>query len=153
MPLPTITNARTPAHDLPYLFPGQSQKEAFVNEAFARLDALIQPVVLEERVAPPADPQAGDCYLVADGASGTWAGHDAALAVWTESHWLFTPPREGARAYDLASGCFVSFSASVGWQRIAAPAPPIGGPTQDAEARAAIAAILAALRSAGIFSA
>lgn len=153
MPLPTITSARSPAHELPYLFPGQAQKEAFVNEAFARLDALLQPVAIEERAAPPAGPAPGDSYLVADPASGAWTGQERALAVWAENQWLFCPPREGARLFDLASGALALFSAAEGWQRIAAPAPPLGGATQDGEARAAIAALVAALRAAGIFSA
>lgn len=153
MPLPTLTTARTPAHELPYLFPGQSQKEAFVNEAFARLDALVQPIVIGERADPPAAPLPGDCYLLADAASGAWAGKARALAVWAENQWLFLPPREGARVHDLASGSMVSFSAGEGWRRIAAPAPPTGGATQDDEARAAIAAVVAALGAAGIFSA
>ena len=153
MPLPTITSHRTPCHGLPYLFPGQAQKEVFVNEALARLDALMQPVVLEERTTPPAEPDPGDCYLLSDAASGAWAGHGRALAVWAESQWLFLPPREGARVFDLASGALALFTETGGWQRIASPAPPAGGATQDAEARAAIAAIVAGLRAAGVFSA
>lgn len=153
MPIPAITSARTPVYSLPYLFSGQSQKEAFVNEAFARLDALLQPVVLEERAMPPAEPSAGDCYLLTEDPGGAWAGHGRAIAVWAENQWLYAGPREGARVYDLASGTWVLFGAAEGWQRIAAPALPIGGATQDAEARGAIAAIVAALHTAGIFSA
>lgn len=153
MPLPTLTGARSPAHELPYLFPGQAQKEAFVNEAFARIDALLQPVVIGERAAPPADPASGDCYLVGEPASGAWIGRERAVAVWAQNQWLFCPPREGARILDLASGALALFSAAEGWQRIAAPALPAGGATLDAEARAAIAAMGAALRAAGIFSA
>lgn len=153
MPLPTITSARTPRHELPYLFAGQAQKEAFVNEGFARLDALVQPVVLGERAAPPTDPSPGDCYLIADGASGSWTGQDRAIASRAENQWLYSPPREGARVYDLASGSLALFTQALGWYRIAAPASPSGGVTQDSEARAALAAIIAALRTAGVFSA
>lgn len=133
--------------------PGQSQKEAFVNEAFARLDALLQPVVLDERAAPPEEPAPGDCYLLAEGASGAWAGHDRALAVWAENQWVYLPPREGARIFDLASGSLALFTVVDGWQRIPAPASPTGGMTQDSEARAAIGNIIATLRAAGVFSA
>lgn len=153
MPLPAITNARTPALLLPYLFPGQAQKEAFVNEAFARLDALVQAVVLGEQAAPPAAPAPGDCYLVGEPASDAWTGRERAMAVWAENQWLFCPPREGARVFDLATGALALFDPAVGWGRIGAPAPPAGGATQDGEARAAIAALIAALRAAGIFSA
>lgn len=153
MPLPAITSARTPKHDLPYLFAGQAQKEAFVNEAFARADALLQPVVLDELAAPPAAPAAGDCYLVAEPATGGWTGHDRAIALWAENQWLFLPPREGARVFDLAAAAFASFSASEGWQRTEPPALPSGGATQDSEARAAIVQLVARLHQAGIFSA
>ena len=152
MPLPTITSARSPAHQLPYLFPGQAQKEAFVNEAFARIDALLQPVVIEERGAPPAEAAPGDCYLVGDPASSGWTGRERAVAVWAENQWLFWPPREGARVLDLSSGALATFTASEGWQRVAAPALPEGGATQDTEARAALGALIAALRAMGIFS-
>ncbi|MBX9896635.1 MAG: DUF2793 domain-containing protein [Qipengyuania sp.] len=153
MPLPAIASARTPRHGLPYLFPGQAQKEAFVNEALARLDALVQPVVLDERATPPAAPSPGDSYLLAQGASGTWSGHDRDIAVWAENQWLYLPPREGARVYDLASGSLALFTTADGWRRIDAPALPTGGATQDIEARGALAAIVAALRAAGVFSA
>lgn len=122
MPLPTITSARTPRHELPYLFAGQAQKEAFVNEGFARLDALVQPVVLGERAAPPTDPSPGDCYLIADGASGSWIGHDRAIASRAENQWLYSPPREGARVYDLASGSLALFTRP--WDGTASPPPP-----------------------------
>lgn len=153
MPLPTITTSRTPIHGLPFLFPGQAQKEAFVNEALALLDALVQPVVLGELSAPPAAPAPGDSYIVAEPASGDWTGKGGVIAVWAESQWLFLPPREGARVHDLASGAQASFATASGWRRTAAPLLPEGGVTQDAEARSAMATLVAALRAAGIFSA
>lgn len=153
MPLPTITTARTPIHGMPYLFPGQAQKEAFVNEAFALLDALVQPVVLGELAEPPASPARGDSYLVAQSAAGPWAGKESAIAVWAESQWLFLQPQEGARVHELASQAQVIFTQAEGWKRVSAPALPQGGATQDAEARNTIATLISALREAGIFSA
>jgi len=153
MPLPIITSARTPAYDLPYLFPGQAQKEAFVNEAMARLDALIHPVVRDEVAAPPADPEPGDCYLVADPAGGAWSGREGSLAVWAENQWLHLAPRQGMRVHDLAAGSVAVFTTLDGWTRAAAPLPPLGGSTQDSEARAAIGQVVAKLHSLGIFSA
>ena len=153
MPLPTITTARTPRLALPYLFPGQAQKEAFVNEALTRLDALVQAAVLDEIAAPPANPVAGDCYIIANAASGAWAGHASELAVWAQDQWLFAAPREGARVYDIARTCFAVFTIAEGWRRVDAPGLPSGGAVQDTEARAAIAAILRALCNTGTFSA
>lgn len=153
MPLPVITTARTPRHALPYLFPGQAQKEVFVNEALARLDALVQPAVLGEIAAPPANPAPGDCYIVARPATGVWATHEGALATWAETQWLFAPPREGGRVHDIASGALAVFTVAQGWQRAAAPVAPSGGTTQDTEARAALAELVTKLQSLQIFSA
>lgn len=153
MPIPTITSARTPAHGLPYLFPGQSQKEAFVNEALTRLDALIDPVVLGELAEPPASPATGDCYIVATPATGAWATHEDALAVWAETQWLYADPREGTQVHDAASGALAVFRGAEGWARAAVPEAPSGGATQDIEARAALADIVTKLHALRIFSA
>ena len=152
MPEPVITAARTPRHDLPYLFPGQAQKEAYVNEALARLDALVQPSVIDERSDPPTDPAAGDCHIVGPAPTGTWAGQAGVLATWAETQWLFAAPTAGALVFDQASACFAVLRAEDGWSRAAMPAVPSGGATQDMEARAAIAAVLAALQTLGIFA-
>lgn len=152
MPEPILTTTRTPRHSLPFLFAGQAQKEAFVNEALARLDALIQPVVEGEIAEPPANPQAGDCYIVASPATGAWAGHDHALATWAETQWLFAEPREGARVHDVGAGSLAVFSIAEGWRRAAAPAAPSGGAIQDVEARAAIVTLVEALRALAVFS-
>ena len=71
---PIALDARTPRHSLPLLYPGQAQKEVFVNEALARLDAVAQPVVLASRAAPPTSHAAGDTYLVVGPASDEWSG-------------------------------------------------------------------------------
>ena len=151
MPQPLITSPSTPRLGLPYLFPGQAQKEAFVNEAFARLDALVVPSVLGERADPPATPAAGDSYVVAAVPVGAWEGRAAALAVWAESQWLFAEAVEGMWIFDRSAGGMARFSAAAGWKRVAAPPLPGSGTTQDAEARAAIAAIVAGLQNLGIF--
>lgn len=109
MPEPTLTTARTPHHSLPFLFSGQSQKEAFVNEAIARIDALIQPVVQGEAATPPANPSSGDSYIVATNASGSWQGRDEEIATWADNQWLFAAPRDGARVRDAAVGALAVF--------------------------------------------
>lgn len=152
MPEPVITTARSARHDLPYLFPGQAQKEAFVNEALARIDALLQPAVIAELADPPPAPAPGDCYIVADSPTGEWAGHASAIAIRAENQWLFAPARAGMRLHDAQAGGLAAFDPAEGWRRTAAPAAPAGGATQDAEARAALSAIVAGLRNLGIFS-
>lgn len=132
---------------------GQSQKEAFVNEALARIDALLQPAVLSEMASPPPSPRDGDSYIVGASATGSWAGCENALATWAQTQWLFARPVEGARVHDAATASLAVFTEANGWSRAASPAPPTGGAVQDAEARAAIADIVAGLHSLGIFSA
>lgn len=90
----------SPALSLPYLLPSQAQKHVTHNEALARLDALVQ-LAVESRTetAPPAAPASGARYLVAEGATGAWAGQALAIAVWTGGLWEFTAPLPGWVAY------------------------------------------------------
>ena len=153
MPEPILTAARTPRHALPYLFAGQAQKEAFVNEALSRLDALVQPAVLGEASAPPAAPSSGGSYIVGPAASGAWAGHEGQIATWIDTQWLFAVPTAGMRIHDVATGSLAVFDDADGWRHAASPGLPTGGAVVDVEARAAIAAIVARLHSLRIFSA
>jgi hypothetical protein len=59
-------------------------------------------------------------------------------------------PREGLRVLDRSSGQEIRYRG--GWQRPATPAAPSGGTTVDAEARAAIADLVAALIAAGLLA-
>lgn len=150
MPEPLDTAARTPRMSLPFLYPAQAQKEAFVNQSLLRLDALIQPVVAGEHAAPPPDPAPGECHIVAAGAVDAWAGHEGQIAYWAANQWLFLSPTEGAAVFDGASGCNAFFSEEGGWRRAAVPGPVDGGATQDLEVRAALAGVVAALQLARI---
>lgn len=125
------------------MLPGQAQKEFTLNEALARIDVLLHPAVPEERVGPPADPEAGATYLVASQATGEFAGMDGRIAGWDGQQWIFAEPIEGMMVRDLSTGTLVNFSD--GWQRPPAPAEPSGGVTIDEEARAAISGIIATL--------
>jgi hypothetical protein len=148
---PLTFASTSPRHALPFLFAGQAQKEFFVNEAFARVDALLHPAVAGERADAPSDPAAGECWLVGDGATGAWAGHDGAVACWQASEWLFIAPAPGMRVYDAASRQFIVFADT--WRRAPTPAEPTGGAVVDQQARDVIATLLAALKSAGVFGA
>lgn len=148
MPDPLQFPSATPRHQLPLLFAGQAQKEAFVNVALSLCDALIHPAVEGEAAQPPSSPADGECWLVAPGAGGGFTGCDGLIACRQAGQWLFTAPRDGMRVLDRATGQHVLYR--TGWRREQAPATPTGGATVDAEARTAISQVIAALAGAGI---
>ena len=129
---------------------GQAQKEFYVNEAHALADALLHAACEGEAAAPPADPAEGETWLVASGATGDWEGEDGKLAAFQSGTWLFVQPNDGMRLFDRATGQVLLYRS--GWQRPLAPAEPDGGTTVDAEARTAIAGLIAALVEAGVFA-
>lgn len=141
-------DSRTPRIDLPLLFAGQAQKEIHLNEAIARLDALLFLAIEGEADSPPSAPDNGLSWLVGSTPQGDWAGHAGRLALRQADNWLFAEPVEGMRLLNRASGQEWRFLS--GWKVPARPALPSGGTTIDAEARSAIGQILAALGEAGI---
>lgn len=156
---------------LPLLQAGQSQKEITHNEAIVRADALLH-LAVESRAAgtPPAAPVPGQSWIVAPSASGDWAGHGGDIAAFQAGGWSFLLPREGCLAWVRDEGRF-AIRTHTGWRSDAWPAggvevggarvvgsqqaaiaTPSGGMTVDAEARMAIEAILAALRTHGLIA-
>jgi hypothetical protein len=149
----------------------QLQKETTVNEGFAALDIAVSAAVDGFLVnAPPASPGVGDCHVIGASPTGAWAGHAMALAGYTAGGWRFIAPFEGLSVLENSSGEQATFRAgawekghvraaklSVGGNQVvgaqlAAVADPAGGATVDAEARAAIAAILGRLRQHGLIA-
>ena len=156
---------------LPLLAAGQAQKELAHNEALLRADIATQAVVESaDLAAPPGAPAAGQCWIVAAGASGDWAGQAGAIAGWTGGGWRFVQPgafwrafvadRGHAMRHDGAGwideemrsdGYFVAGEQVIAGRR-AAIANPAGGATVDSEARTTVIAILAALRMHGLIA-
>lgn len=162
----TETSAR---HQLPFILPGQAQKEAWHNEALAAIDAALHAAVEEGPLAsPPGDPDEGQCWIVAGGATGAWAGKEDALACWTAGGWRFFAPPPGMLAWNSDLGCWLHWSGA-GWSDGSLPATafsiqgqqvvgprlpdvpsPSGGTIIDAEARDAVDALIATLKSHGL---
>lgn len=147
MPDP-LFDSRTPRLDLPLLFAGQSQKEGFVNEIAARIDAILHGAIEGELATPPPAPLDGQCWLVANGASGDWLGQSGKLAARQAGNWLFATPRDGMKLLNRATGQETRYSN--GWKAAVRPAAVTGGTTVDTEARVAIASLMTALTTAGI---
>lgn len=162
-------NEATPRFNLPLIVPGQAQKEFFHNEALARIDAALHAAVEAAGLPePPAAPQEGQAWVVGPEPAGAWAGEADALAMWTASGWRFVAPAEGmtvwnrAQRYpmrwtgqawsagELACSALTVAGLQVVSERQPAVPSPSGGTTIDAEARAAIAAITATLKSHGL---
>lgn len=140
----------TPRLALPLLAVAQAQKEVTHNEALVLLDALVHAAVVTGPVAdPPADPAAGQCWIVGSVPTGAWTGQAAAIAFWTPGGWRFAIPREGMQVTRLSDGSRLRFDGGtwVGPVTIAAPA---GGSTIDSEARSVIAALILLLEAHGL---
>lgn len=154
---------------LPFLSPGQAQKEQYHNEALQLLDALVAPAVQEfGRISPPAKPRPGDCFIVGDGAVGAWLGQDGALACYTVGGWRYIDVPLGTVIYLRSKGLFATRHEEaweVGIARCGAVkingtrvlgaqcgpiASPNGGTTIDIEARSVLGEVLGALRSHGL---
>ncbi|MBW8785985.1 MAG: DUF2793 domain-containing protein [Novosphingobium sp.] len=146
---PITFSGTSPRFALPMLFAAQAQKEVFVNEGFALIDALMHAAFEGESNMPPSSPADGQCWLTGTAPTGEWAGQSGKLACRSAGNWLFVTPRDGMRLLDRSTGQEHRYSG--GWLAPAAPAAPSGGATIDSEARSAIGAIVAALREAGIF--
>lgn len=85
---------------LPYIMPSQAQKHVTHNEAIRKLDAIVQLSAKSWGLAtPPNTPLAGDRYIIADNASGTWFNKSGQIAAWQDEAWHFYEPREGWLAW------------------------------------------------------
>ncbi len=137
-------------HQLPYLVIAQAQKELTHNEALAKIDALLHPVVQSRLASPPVVTPAdtGKCWVIDVGSTGEWQNKVDQIAGWVGGSWRYLVPVPGMRVRNMALGADIIWNGS---QWIAAPAitDPQSGSTIDTEARAAIAALLSHFRMIG----
>ena len=100
----------TPNLALPYIAAAQAQKHVTHNEALDRLDGLVQLSVQDrDLTAPPASPAEGDRYIVAAGATGTWAGWDGDVTMFSGGAWVRLTPQTGWRAWIDDEGVLLVF--------------------------------------------
>ena len=148
----------TPRLGLMTVIPGQAQKETSINEGLHLLDAIVAGAVEEPaRTDPPVTPMVGTSYIVASQAAGEWVGQDGALAAYTPGGWRYVAPTDGLIVLEKATGTTLRYRSGA-WEQVlgsrqAAIPDATGGTTADAESRAAISAILSALRSHGLIAA
>ncbi|MFP5406928.1 MAG: DUF2793 domain-containing protein, partial [Gammaproteobacteria bacterium] len=106
----------TPRLALPFLSQGQAQKETTHNEALQVLDLLVSGAVQElPRNDPPADPAAGDCYIVGAAPTGAWVGWVDAIAGYSAGGWRRIAPVPGMRVFVHAADQWACYRAA-GWE-------------------------------------
>ena len=161
----------TPRLSLPFLSPGQAQKEFFFNESLQTLDVLVAGAVEDLRDDPPSAPAVGTAYVVGNSPTGNWAGKAHCIAAYSAGGWRFIAPVEGMRVYVKAVETIAIFRTGIweigkqrcfevliGGQKVVGGRGPsialaMGGSTVDVEARAAIEDILERLRTHGLIDA
>ena len=110
---------RSPKLRLPYILASQADKHVVVNEAFGRLDLMVQLRVRSQSLTlEPATPQDGDTYILPPGATGTaWAtATRGQIARFSGGGWSFDTPSIGWLAYCEDEDCLVMYKAS-GWSQ------------------------------------
>ena len=156
---------------LPFILPGQAQKELYHNEALQILDTIVAAAV--EQLPgndPPNPPVVATSFIVGSSPTGDWSGNANAIATYTSAGWRFAAAVEGMVAWIKSASLFANYEGGV-WQigtlsglkvvingiqvvgpQAAAIADPTGGTMADAEARSAISSILSTLRQHGLIA-
>jgi Protein of unknown function (DUF2793) len=167
--LEIIMTETTARFALPFILPGQAQKEVHHNEALAAIDGALHACVEGDPAdAPPADPAPGESWIVGDSPSGAWSGRSGALATWTGGGWRFAGPLPGMSAWHKGEGYWIHWTGTgwsdgglpaaalrIGGQQVVGPRlpdvpSPSGGTVIDIEARSAIEGLIATLKSHGL---
>jgi hypothetical protein len=154
---------------LPFILPGQAQKETFHNEALALVDAALHACVGGGPTDEiPAEPAVGESWIVGPEPAGSWTGKAHHLATWTAGGWRFTPPVPGMTVWNIdadyrihwtgtawSAGEWAVSALTIGGQqvvgaRLETVPSPSGGTIIDAEVRASVEALIVALRTHGL---
>jgi hypothetical protein len=111
-----MSDDATPRLSLPYVAAGQAQKHITVNEAFARLDGLVQLAVESRTVAAqPTSPGDGVIWILPVSVAGpVWGGQPASLIARHEAGaWEFLVPDAGYMAWIKDEGQALVFDGAI----------------------------------------
>ncbi|WP_419722528.1 DUF2793 domain-containing protein [Sphingopyxis bauzanensis] len=98
---------------------------------------------------PPAEPEAGQCWLVGEAPTSDWSGQGNVIAIWTAGDWRFVAPQVGMVVVRLAVGARLRFDDGE-WVAPVTIVAPSGSSTIDAEARSALGALIQHLVAQGL---
>lgn len=110
---------------LPYLIPNQAQKHVTVNEAFRKLDQMVQLCVQSKAISiQPEAPSDGEAYIIPASATGeNWSGYAVnTIATFQDGAWAVFPALAGMRAYILDEAMMHVFNGA-DWVAMAGAAP------------------------------
>lgn len=77
------------------LAPSQGSPDVTHNNALRQLEGRLVRVLDKDLTVAPSTPAAGDSYIVATGASGTWSGKDKKIAHYWGGAWKYYTPIHG----------------------------------------------------------
>jgi Protein of unknown function (DUF2793) len=98
----------TPQMGITLLEVAQAQKEVTVNEAFMRIDALLNAGAISKTIStPPSVPAHGDVYIVPVNPIGVWQGKVNHIAYFDQI-WRFITPKQGQSlwVHDALAFCY-----------------------------------------------
>jgi hypothetical protein len=99
----------TPILGLDELEDSQSQPHVPLNASVRALEQYAQLLVLDQDLSAPPAAIDGDCYIVATGGTGAWAGWDYSIAYYSGG-WLRIEPRAGMMAYLIDEDTYYQFT-------------------------------------------
>ena len=120
--------------NLPFILPAQAQKHVTHNEALKRLDVVTQLSVKSRSLSAPPLAQDGDRYIVADAASGDWAGKEGWIAHMDSGAWQFIAPGTGWRCWVEDENTLLA-SDGTGWSGLSLGIVPELGIATSADAQ------------------
>lgn len=142
----------TPHWNLPYLATAQSQKEMTHNEALVIIDAVMRGMVENGPLdVPPADPMAGQCWIIGDNPEDEWLDKPQNLAIFTDGGWRFVVPHNRMKFYCISTGTILCFNGNE-WLLPQVISEATGGMTVDEEARAVLVELIQLLHGHGLAS-
>ncbi len=90
----------------------QAQKEVTANEAFARIDALLNRGAAQAGLnTPPSTPFNGDVYILGNSPTGDWAGRAKQIAYFDQI-WRFIVPQAGSLLWVQNIACLYVYDGS-----------------------------------------